>query len=59
MPSKNENSITWRGDAMRRMAAIHAELHGLDRAKMSAEQYEAKTKELKNKLAALMKKVLA
>jgi hypothetical protein len=58
MPDKNENSTTWRADIMRRMAAIHAELHRLWDTEMSAEDRDAKTRELKKRLTVLMKKFL-
>jgi hypothetical protein len=59
MPGKSEDSNTWRSDVMRRMAAVHAEMHRLRRGEMSAEKYAMRTKELKEQLAALMKKFLA
>jgi hypothetical protein len=59
MSGKNEDSATWRSDIMRRMAAVQAELYSLQRAEMSAEKYAARIRDLKQELAALMKKFLA
>jgi hypothetical protein len=59
MPDKNEDSTTWRGDVMRRMAAIHAELSSLRRAKVPTKDRDTRIQELKKQLADLMKKFLA
>ena len=59
MRGREKHLDSWRGDAMRRMAAIHAELHRLKRGEMSAAKYDAKTKELKDELAALMETFLS
>ena len=49
---------SWRGDVMRRIAAIHVEIHGLDRAEMSAEKFDTRIKELRKQLAALQAEML-
>jgi hypothetical protein len=59
MAGKNEDSDTWRGYIMRRMAAIHAEIDRLASAEMSTERSATRIEELKEQLAALMKKFLA
>ena len=58
MRGREKHLNNWRGDVMRRMAAIHAEMQGLRRGEMSAEKYDARTKEFKKQLAELQAKML-
>ena len=54
-----KSSHTYRGDLMRQIAAVYAQMHLLRTAKLSGEQRAKKSKELKLQLDELMKKLLA
>jgi hypothetical protein len=53
----DENSTIRRGDVMRHIAALHAELYCVQFAKVSAGERDLKTQELRKRLAALAEQI--
>ena len=58
MSNMKKPTTSWRGEAMLRIAAIYAEMDRLNRAEMSAEKFDARTKEFRKQLAELQAKML-
>jgi hypothetical protein len=58
MPGASEDSPTYRGDIMRRMAVIQSRIDSLERVESPGSERARKQRELMGQLAVLLKEVM-